>query len=298
MTDRMLTLVRREFWEHRSLWIVPPVLVALLYVLPGLFGDVSFGESGAPSPERAQAIVAAASLALAGLVLLVMSVVLVFYLLDCLYAERKDRSILFWKSLPVSDAQTVVAKLLVALVVVPIGTWLLCVCGDVIARGAISLRSGSRGVTAAFPLWETGTWFRLQAVMLYALVVSLAWYAPIAAYLLAISAWARRSVTLWAALPPALLLIVERVTFGTRHVADFVEARFKGPLAAAFGGMNLDPDQAAVVIDRQQVLGPARLFERIDPTPVLSSPGLWLGLLAAAALAWLAIRIRRYRDDT
>ena len=101
-------LIRRELWEHRSLWIAP-LVVAGLIVIARMFphADMRFDRADVATHKEG-AILCAVSLGTDGpAVHLLMSVQLPFYLLDCLYAERKDRSILFWKALPVSDAQTV-----------------------------------------------------------------------------------------------------------------------------------------------------------------------------------------------
>src|SRR5206468_10746510 len=44
----------------------------------------------------------------------------IFYCLDALYGERRDRSILFWKSLPVSDVMAVLSKLAIPIVILPL----------------------------------------------------------------------------------------------------------------------------------------------------------------------------------
>jgi ABC-2 type transport system permease protein len=118
------------------LWVAPLVVAAVLIVVTALSGGVHIsgdarvqidGEAvdfiNGITPERAVKLF---GVLIAGLYvpqLIVMLIVLGFYLLDSLYSERKDRSILFWKSLPVSDAHTVASKALVALVVVPLGVW-------------------------------------------------------------------------------------------------------------------------------------------------------------------------------
>jgi ABC-2 type transport system permease protein len=124
----LVTLVRREFWEHRYLWIAPLVTAALLVVC-ALFAHghihIDAGD-GADMAFSATQKLAASTIA-QGVVFvalnLVMGFVVSFYLVDCLYAERRDRSIYFWKSMPVSDGLTVASKVLVAMVVVPLGVW-------------------------------------------------------------------------------------------------------------------------------------------------------------------------------
>lgn len=286
----MVMLVRREFWEHRALYIAPLVVAGLLVfsVLAGAVfghGDMHFDFS---RPHlTTQAIFAMAVLSFTVPQFLVMLVMLFFYLIDCLYTERKDRSILFWKSMPVSDTATVLSKLLVALIVVPIGVFLLTIVTDLIVAAIVAI-----GVSGGFHFWDTSTWIKLRAAMVPGLFIVMLWYAPVFGYLLLVSAWARRNVFLWAALPPFLLLLIENRALGTGYVATFLQYRLSGVWRHFGGGGIDDPDTS----DRLPDVG--SMFEAVGATRALADVDLWLGLLAAALLVFGAIRIRLYRDDT
>src|SRR5688500_3753928 len=52
-------------------------------------------------------------------IMLTTLIIAFFYGLDALHGERRDRSILFWKSLPVSDRTPVLSKVLVMMAVLP-----------------------------------------------------------------------------------------------------------------------------------------------------------------------------------
>ena len=120
--NHMPLLVRREFWEHRS-FVIAPAIVAAILLIGVTFGHVEFGNNSLDklaSPEFAskQYSVMTGILSVVALPYLIsMGFLTVFYLLDSLYADRKDRSVLFWKSLPVSDRETVISKLVVAAIV-------------------------------------------------------------------------------------------------------------------------------------------------------------------------------------
>jgi ABC-2 type transport system permease protein len=132
--------------------------------------------------------------------------------------------------------------------------------------------------------------------MLGCLAVAVLWYSPIAAYLLLISSWARRNVFLWAVLPPVLLLIAEEIAFNTDYVKNFFAYRLFGiwtHLGAANG-----LDQIEDTLEEDGTVSVRTIIESLDITPAFASPDLWMGVVAAAALAWGAVRIRRYRDDT
>lgn len=292
----MPTLVRRELWEHKALWIAPLAVAALILLsmlMPGR------GHDGIPhivmdghelGHESRAAVFAVLLWALTIPQLLVMMIVLFFYATDCLYAERRDRSILFWKSMPVSDAQTVLAKLLVALVLVPLGVYALALVTDLLAAGILQLRFAE--IVSRFMEWDAGVWLQVQGLMLLGLLIAMLWYAPVVAYLLLVSAWARRNVVLWVVLPPILAMIGEEIAFNTDYVKNFLGHRLGG----VWGELGLGRGLSRLGEAHSLSLG--RMIEAIDATPVLTSLHLWLGVAAAAALVFAAIRIRRYRDDT
>jgi ABC-2 type transport system permease protein len=285
------TLVRREFWEHRALWIAPAVVSALM-ILGALFASVKYrltARGGMPD-EGADGMTMFAVMqgSVSMPIVLVMSIVLVFYLLDCLYAERRDRSILFWKSLPVSDGLTVLSKLAVATIIVPLGVFVLGLALSLVFTGIWQV-SAALGRLPAIPGWDMGGWLKAELALLACFAVGTLWYAPLAAYLLVVSAWARRSPFLWLLLPPVAAQIVEKVAFDTHYVGSFLGYRLIGiwPVLFAHGHSGHGRSFALSSALNQLKLGAA-----------LSNIDLWLGLLAAAGLVFAAIRIRRYRDDS
>ena len=106
--NKMLTLVRREFWENRALWAAPLIVGAILLV-GAIFGRVEFGLPLNIVGDQKRSLFGIITWGLTLPYFITMAIVLYFYLLDSLYSERRDRSILFWKSLPVSDAETVLS---------------------------------------------------------------------------------------------------------------------------------------------------------------------------------------------
>jgi ABC-2 type transport system permease protein len=297
MLKTMIVLIRRELWEHRALWITPLIVGGLLVLaaFPIHLGNLNFGthaEDFASADNRLGMF----TLMLWGQTVpqyLVMVIVLSFYLMDCLYQERKDRSILFWKSLPVSDASTVISKLLVALVVVPLGVYLTAMLCGVLFQTIWSVRTAIGSLPKIAVAWDTVAWLKVQALMLYGLVVSTLWFAPMAAFLLLVSAWARRNVFLWASLPPVIAICVERAAFGTRHIGDLLEYRSWSGLWNVLLVEPITPDSG-----HGRVYSLAQLFDNVPMSRAVLNIDLWLGLAVAAALVFAAIRIRRYRDDT
>ena len=215
---------------------------------------------------------------------LVTAIVLSFYLLDCLYAERKDRSILFWKSLPVSDGLTVASK-------APRGAR---------RRAAHRVRHGDRlrpGVprhlAAAGPrralrprssAWDTWRGCVPSSLLLLCLVLAILWYAPIAALFLVVSAWVRRAPVLWVIVPLLFALIVEGIFSSIvgppRYLNQFVGYRLLG----IWG--ELDLNQVKFLFSHDQIRPLDSLLSTLNWTGAFANVNLWLGVIAAGALVY------------
>jgi ABC-2 type transport system permease protein len=285
----LLTLVRREFWEHRYLWLAPVVVAALLALSPIL----GHAELDLPPFGSAENRVALSTLVQWGLWLplcVVMGFCLSYYLLDCLYAERKDRSILFWKSLPVSDALTVGSKVVVAMVLVPLGVFVLALLTHLAFCVVLNLRFtlGNEPMLA----FSAGEWLKTELTLLLILLLGVLWYAPWGAYLLVISVFARRSPFLWSTLPLVLLPLLERVVLGTSYLWHFLNYRTYGIWSQLFL-----PTGPSHLISHQHVRPFSVLLTGLDFGTAFADIDLWLGVVATAALVYLAIRIRGQRDD-
>ncbi len=292
VTGVLLTLVRREFWEHRALWLTPLVvagLLALCAAIGRVHIDLDDAERLTSGPQQV-ALFTIVQWVLAMPLYIVIMFVGSFYLLDCLYAERKDRSILFWKSLPVSDGLTVGAKLLVALVVVPFGVFALALVAHLVFTVILGARV-AMGTLPAVMTWDSREWLRTEAVMFIATLLAVLWYAPIAGYLLLVSAWVRRAPILWATLPLVLAPVLEWVAFGTRYLWSFIDYRSNGIWKILGVGH-------ANIVSKHGLQPVGTALAALDFRGALGAPDLWLGLAVTAALAYAATRIRRYRDDT
>jgi ABC-2 type transport system permease protein len=213
-----------------------------------------------------------------------------YYLLDCLYAERRDRSILLWKSLPVSDGLAVCAKLLVGLVVVPFGVFVLALLAQLLFTAILGVRVATGGLPPLLA-WSTYEWLRTGVVMFLATLLAVLWYAPIGGYLLLLSAWVRRAPILWATLPFVLAPVLEWVAFGTHYLLSFIDYRVNG----IWGILGL---RHANFVSKHDLHPVGTALEVLDFRGAFTAVDLWLGLVATAALVYAAIRIRRYRDDS
>lgn len=276
--------VRRELWENRWLYIAPigiAAFVLLVFLAGAITQPKRVAEGLAIKTTDSFSILAESGLGGPMVLMMVTLIVGVFYSLEALQGERRDRSILFWKSLPVSDAATVFSKAVVPMVVLPALTCALIASTQLamLALGsAVLLLTGGemRAVWAAFP-------FQIWPVMVYFVVALTLWHAPFYACLLLVSAWARRAPFLWATLPVLVITVVERHTLYTSNVTAFLRYRSLGFFNEAFAV----GDRTGQTLERPINLTPGNFF---------TSPGLWLGLLFAAACLVAAVRLRRERD--
>ena len=279
----MYWAVRRELWESRSIYLAL-LAVAVLFLsgfairivrLPAQMQAAALLD---PMKQR-QAIVAPYDIA-AGLFMATAMIVAVFYCLDALYGERRDRSTLFWKSLPVSDLTTVLAKASVPLVVLPFLAFAFTVLTQLlmVLMSCAVLAGSGQSVTT---LWTQLSFFRMTLLLLYHLVaVHALWHAPFYAWLLLVSAWSRRAPFVWAILPPVAIGYLEKITFNTTHFFGFLQYRLEG------GGMD------AITIPGTFPMNP---MTQLTPGRFLAAPGLWFGLALTAAFLAAAVQLRRYR---
>jgi ABC-2 type transport system permease protein len=259
--------VRRELWENRSIYLAPLIVAAVIALAS--FGVVRHNLQPATMASHDEIVAGA----LMGTTLLVA----IFYCLDALYGERRDRSILFWKSMPVSDWTAVLSKLAVPMIVLPAVTFVLAIATQLIMLLAATAYLSMHGRSAA-ALWHL-PWLQMTSGMLYHLVtVHSLYYAPIFGWLLLVSAWAKRQPFLWAFLPLAAIGVIEKIVFNTKHFATMLGSRISGGMEGpdAKGGM--------------MMLWPSQPFE------FLTRPGLWIGFAIAAICVAMAVRLRRYRD--
>jgi ABC-2 type transport system permease protein len=277
--------IRRELWENRSIHAAPVVAACIM-----VFG---FGVSGITLSHRMRAAMAADPAKLrrvvempydmtAGLILMTAFLVGVFYCLDALYGERRDRSILFWKSLPVSDRTTVLAKAAIPLVILPLFSFVLILVTLLIILIVNTVALLERPAQLA-ALYANLKFFQLAAALLYAVIVIALWHAPVYCWLLLVSSWAKRATFLWAVMPFLAIGVFIKIAFGSASFFTFLGDRLGGWFNKAF----LVPETGAPHLEPLASLTPGTFF---------STPGLWIGLIVAAICLAAAVRMRRYRE--
>jgi ABC-2 type transport system permease protein len=270
--------VRRELWEYRSIWIAPSsvavlALVGFFLTLPGLAeqvarlsgSDVEQAHNYVHGPYGAGGILGLGVAFLVG----------AYYCLDALYGERRDRSVLFWKSLPVSDSTTVLAKATIPLVVLPLVVFV--VISVAIALMALISMLVLDSADTRMVFHHVQPMGSIVALGYVAIVLAL-WHAPIYGWLLFVSGRARRSALLWAVVPLLAIGTLERILFQSWRFFGFLRYLLLGWIARAF------EREADPMTD---------LIASFSPVRFLSTPSLWLGIVFAAVCLAGAIQLRR-----
>lgn len=307
MIESQIALIRRELWEHRAIYVTP-LVIALIVCLMAVTGQVSvsgfdhavdvgiLGATNLGTNERAAAITVL-MISLSSTFVFAMWILTTFYSLDALYAERKDRSILFWRSIPLTDFETVLSKLLTALLVIPLITFAVLVATHLIVLFMTSVWLGARGANAWHLIWSAAPFFDNWAATLVFLLALSLWLSPFVGWFLFVSAFTKRSPLLIASLPIAILPLLEKIIFKTTVFAEaFFVRSVKMPLFSGLDNLDLLFQEGK----HFRVAGEASLslLSLLDLGRFFSSPGLWSGLVVCGLFVTAAIYVRRYKDDS
>lgn len=277
-------LIRRELWEHRVLYLAPAA-VAAFGVVGMLVASLvlSNAERAARIADPTQAFDYMEPYGFVAGTLLVSGVVVsILYSLAALHGERRDRSILFWKSLPVSDLMTVLSKAAIPALVMPVIVLALVVVAHLVMLILISAIWLANGFDPR-AMWARLNLPFLWVVLSYGLAFMTLWNAPLFAWSLLVSAWARRVPFLWALAPLAAVAIIGRLAFGAGPTFNLLSQRLIGGFTGPF-----------TVGSRGDA--PVRALADLDPARLFGQPGLWIGLIVAAAFLFAAVRLRLTRS--
>ena len=282
VSRRIYWSLQRELWENRWIYIAP-LAAAAVFLFGFLVSMINLRRRihgvWPLDPTEQHHVLAVPYEVAAGLIMGTAFIVGIFYSLDTLYGERRDRSILFWKSLPVSDLTTVLSKLAIPLAILPLLSFVLAIATQLIMLLlSIALLVGS-GVNIATLLVQA-PFLHVSLLLLYHIVtVHGLWYAPLYGWLLLVSAWAPRAPFLWAFFPPFVIWGMEKLAFNTSYFLAMLENRLTGPKPSMAPASD-------TMMDAMAAMTPGHFFSR---------PGLWIGLAIATIFLAAAIRLRRYR---
>lgn len=328
--QRFVWLLRREYWEHKGGFFWAPIwtgVIALALTLMGfIFAEIMAGralESGKTAlgeqsfrvngidlasitvkmtPDAIAEVSRSVTWASASAMfwpMLTMGIVVFFYCLSSLYDERRDRSVLFWKSLPLSDRDTVLSKVVSALVVAPViatVAGVACMLGFMLIVAVFVLLHGGNPFIL---LWSPGAFLTTISLALAALPIYVLWALPSVGWLMLCSAWAKSKPFLWALMLPAFAGVfltwfdwLSSVDMGSNWFWKHVVARILGGVFPGTWLRSMD----------MQSLGSLVSFDYggslLAMYSVLGHVEIWIGTVAGIAMIVLAIRLRRNRDDS
>jgi ABC-2 type transport system permease protein len=321
--NTMKWLIKREFWEHKGGFVWAPIVIGVILVVltltivvfAGSADDVKIGISNSALKELQAADTAETRALIAkgignGVLVvssvpffLTFSLVSFFFCLGALFDERKDRSVLFWKSLPVSDAETVLSKVIVALVLAPLIA--LIVATAVALLQALLVSAGAamfgRGGQVFGLIFGSPDLYLAPARFAAMLPIYVLWALPTVGWLLLVSAWAPSKPFLWAVGVPLvmgiLISMASRMHGGGLRFDEWVwrEVIGRGFLSIVPGSwFSFHRAERDLVAQMQY---PDVGFMLTQSFGILASPNIWIGAALGAAMIYGAIRLRRWKDE-
>ena len=306
MIANQIALIRRELWEHRSIFVTP-ITIGLILSLGVLMTEgmlashkveVDFGIAAASnlSDESHRSAVINGLLLIPSVIILIgMSILVIFYSLDALYAERKDKSILFWRSLPVTDAETVISKALTGALLIPVISFAAIVATQLISMVLTSIWIMIEGGNAIHLVWAPASLVSLWAATLAGMLMLSLWLSPFLGWFLFVSAFAKRMPLLLAALPIIMLPMLEIWIFGSKIFFEAFFTRTVEPVIEA-----AEAAKASFQISEHLRISSliADPWKAIEFGSFFAKPDLWAGLIVSAVFITAAVYVRRYRDES
>ncbi len=320
--NTMKWLLKREYWEHKGGLLWAPGVVSALSIVAGLIMAVVFTYSlqsgnindnglavsslsqmmNAEEVSKAAEIVSGAFIFAIMPLLAIFFFVVFFYLLGALFDDRSNRSILFWKSMPVSDQATVVSKLVTALVVAPLLMIAIATVASFVLAGIASIVFMVNGAPSiATEAWTSANLYLLPLQFLGTLPVYALWALPTVGWLLMVSAWARGKPFLWAVGIPVITgVLVSWASWITSmfHVNLDVGLFWKHVVGRLL--LSVLPGSWNFLLHDTTKID-ATTLEHGSPLAsswaVIATPELWIGVVVGIAMIYIAIRLRRFRDE-
>ena len=322
-------LVKREYWEHRGgffwtpFWITSAILI--LSMLGVAWSEV-FGRSVASHVsfgipwDQLSAQISSGDLVQAGqgldvvylmfniLTCVALFFVMFFYLLGALYDDRKDRSVLFWKSLPISDTATVLSKVVTAAVLAPLIAFAVATVAYVGFLLVVSIWAALHGINP-LPVIASSNPFGLFWRLLLTVPVDAMWAMPALGWLLLCSAFARSKPFLWAVLTPILVIVLNGWigAMGLPHLDNkFLSSEVAGRVIFSIipGSWLGDKDVLSKIgqmADSTTDLDGSALLTALHPSytyHVFTTPEMWIGIVAGVLMIAAAIWMRRRRIES
>jgi ABC-2 type transport system permease protein len=298
-------LIKRELWEHRAGLLITPLVVGVIILVGVIYGlihtdaaHIQINTTGVDMHLDSDSMKGTipfwylfASIPFGAAFFFTTS----YYALDTLCADRRDRSLLFWKSLPVSDVESVMSKLVVALFVAPGIAIGVSIATQLIVTSIFSVILSIHG-WGFLTIWKLIPPVQNVLLVIYAMLITALWYVPIWSWFLLVSSWARRAAFLWATIPVGAVMLLEYLTFKTNYAVQYLGVRLVGMIPLS---LHMPKDLEHLENSKRvaAVLS-TPLSDMITPGAFFSNPQLWVGLIAAAVLLTATVWMRRFREAT
>lgn len=311
--NTFLALMKREFWEHKRILIWPPAIVAIiaigltissLIISASAQSDVFFGfqqvdpEFSAFTDEQRAMITAASVVLTSNLFLGICGLTALYYLAGSLYNDRKDRSILFWKSMPVTEIQTVFSKLLTGMLLFPVFAIAFTIVSIILCHGVLLIFSlFLEGhivdvLTSELGFSFSGFMKGIGNVGITALH-TIIYLIPLFCYLLFVSSISKRSPILFALIPYIALLIISPILLRYVSPDNWLIAFFNNYLEMApnpFSELDLQSStQSGEPVSNH--IWSAKIGA------LLSTMEFWIMMAISAGLLWATVLLRKSSGD-
>ena len=310
-------LLQREYWEHRGAFVKTPLVIGVVTVVILLLGYLTTErfdqimnngqaiELGGATlanvdPSLISSFIDIFMLTTGSLYHFVLFVILFFFLLGSLYDDRKDGSILFWKSLPVSDTQTVLSKLLTAVIVAPLIFTACLIISHLLFFIVMSLLLLINGVNPFTILWANINFLNNWGAFLIGCLAQAMWAMPIYGWLLFASSYSKRRPFLLAVFGPLLVGFVwywynaifeyNVMKVGVFKTIGILMAKATTPFTSGLGfdfeSIDFDArNQSSLELIKSMLNG-------------LTNSSIYYGMLFAVVMVALAVYVRRFRNTT
>jgi ABC-2 type transport system permease protein len=305
MIGQQIALLKREIWEHRSIYVTPLAIASIVtlgtlaaLVFAGGFAkelDLAiFGATNLAGDAERKVVLTGFFIGTSWLFLFAAGVLTIFYTLDSLYAERKDKSILFWRSLPITDAEAVISKLLTALLVIPLATVAMIMATHLVNLIVTSLWVSAKGGDAGLLIWGSVPLLDNWLAGLIVILASAIWMSPFIGWFLFVSAFTKRAPLLMAFMPLVLIPLLEAIFLRSSMFAEAVFGR--GGVIPLFRGMDIEAffDEENLRVNEEFV----SLLALLDISKFITSGSMWIGVIVCGLFVTAAIYVRRYRDES
>ena len=300
MIQVLKAMTVREIQEHKVAFVYAPFFVSIILCL--VIASVYFGGTNIQTDqfnfsteyydeEIRQAMQSVSSvsridivrtglLVLGFPILLTVGFGLLAYSLSTFADERKDRSLIFWRSLPVSDLTTVLSKVFIVTLIVPLMVIPYIILLQLVAMTSASIFFAINDIVSFGWLWGSyiiTDWFRI----IFSLWAQALWSLPLFLWLMLAGTYAARPIA-GAIVPPVILIVLEGVIFKTNLVLEFIENRI-----GFWSRSDSFPKEYQEI----------RVVDISDILLLFSTQAFWIGILASVILVAGIVYVRSSNSD-